>query len=145
MGNVTLPSYFDGNVTIGARGRRSCDVDRVIGALAGRQHGIVTRAQLVRAGVTVGAIEHRVRAGRLIVVHRGVYAPGHDALSDLARVQAALLIGGGGASDWTAAALLGLTPSMPPFSTSRSPADARGIARRCDSTWARRIGRRSAA
>ncbi len=39
------------------------------------QWGVVTRAQLVAAGVSVGAIESRVRRGTLRRLHAGVYAP----------------------------------------------------------------------
>jgi very-short-patch-repair endonuclease len=88
-------------------------IDRALAVLAGSQHGIVTRAQLESLGMTRAQIAHRSRRRALTAVHRGIYAVGHAALSDRARVQAAILIGGGGASDWTAAALLGLAPSMP--------------------------------
>jgi very-short-patch-repair endonuclease len=40
------------------------------------QHGHITHAQLLAAGIGRGAIEHRTRTGRLTVVHRGVYAVG---------------------------------------------------------------------
>jgi hypothetical protein len=103
-------------VGITVRERRNPDVlgpDERIAGLARGQHGIVTRRQLLAAGITGAAIDRRVKRGRLRRVHQGVYAVGHDALSDDARVQAAVLIAGGGASDWTAAAVLGLTPSMP--------------------------------
>jgi very-short-patch-repair endonuclease len=52
-------------------------VERRIAALASRQHGVVTRAQLLAAGLGPGAIDHRVRSGRLHVLHRGVYLVGH--------------------------------------------------------------------
>jgi hypothetical protein len=59
--------------------------DALIGTLAGRRHGVVTRSQVLRAGVGRGAIEHRIAAGRLLPMHRGVYAvpstssgPRHD-------------------------------------------------------------------
>lgn len=40
---------------------------------AARQHGVVTRPQLLGAGVSAGAIEHRLNKGTLRPVHRGVY------------------------------------------------------------------------
>ncbi len=44
--------------------------------MAARQHGVVSRAQLVNAGVSSRAIEHRLKGGRLEVLHRGVYRAG---------------------------------------------------------------------
>jgi very-short-patch-repair endonuclease len=72
-------------------------VDRRIGDLAGRQFGVVTRAQMVGLGVGAGAIAHRVRCGRLRIVHRGVYLVGHEARAELARELAAVLALGDGA------------------------------------------------
>jgi very-short-patch-repair endonuclease len=90
-------------------------IDRVLARLAGRQDGVVARAQLVALGIGPEAIKHRIRAGRLIVLHRGVYAVGHTALTDRARARAGLLAAGPGAvlSHRTAAALWQLVPSMP--------------------------------
>jgi very-short-patch-repair endonuclease len=69
-------------------------VDRVIARLAGRQDGVVSRAQLQAAGVSRAVIDHRLGSGRLIAVYRGVYAVGHAALSDRGRIRAALLVAG---------------------------------------------------
>ncbi len=44
--------------------------------LAGRQHGVVARRQLLALGFSKSAIEHRVERGRLYVVAHGVYAVG---------------------------------------------------------------------
>src|SRR3954449_7576877 len=54
-------------------------VEAVIGRIASRQHGLVTRVQLLRAGVTAQEIRGRVRAGALLRVYRGVYRAGHRA------------------------------------------------------------------
>jgi very-short-patch-repair endonuclease len=62
-----------------------------IAALAGRQDGVVTRAQLLSLGVSGHAIDRRLRAGELLRVHWGVYAVGHGVLSDRGRIRAALL------------------------------------------------------
>jgi predicted transcriptional regulator of viral defense system len=51
--------------------------DRLIAALAERQHGIVTHAQLVALGLSGSAIGRRVDAGRLHRRYRGVYAVGY--------------------------------------------------------------------
>lgn len=79
--------------------------DRAIAALAGRQLGVVTRGQLVAAGLGPGAIARRRRLGHLHPVHRGVYLVGHRALAPGARELAALHALGVGAvlSDVTAA------------------------------------------
>jgi very-short-patch-repair endonuclease len=45
-------------------------------ALAERQHGVVTRRQLLELGYSARAIKHRVEKGRLHPLWRGVYAVG---------------------------------------------------------------------
>jgi very-short-patch-repair endonuclease len=72
-------------------------LDGAIAALAFRQHGVVSRAQLLAAGLGVGAIDRRVAGGRLHPVHRGVFAVGHRVLSQRGRWMAAVLAGGDGA------------------------------------------------
>jgi predicted transcriptional regulator of viral defense system len=62
--------------------------------LATRQHGVITRAQLIDSGVSGGAIARWIAASRLHRVHPAVYALGHSALSLDARLAAALLYGG---------------------------------------------------
>jgi very-short-patch-repair endonuclease len=52
---------------------------------------MVTRSQLLDAGLARATIDRGVKAGRLIVVHRGVYAVGHLPPSPHARTMAALL------------------------------------------------------
>ena len=49
--------------------------------MAARSHGVVTRAQLLAAGITSDEIAHRVRTGALQREHRGVYRVGHRARS----------------------------------------------------------------
>jgi very-short-patch-repair endonuclease/predicted transcriptional regulator of viral defense system len=85
-------------------------MDRVLGAIAGEQHGMVTRRQLVEAGLEEHQIAYRVKAGRLIRRHRGVYAVGHVPLSPHARAMAAVLACGPRAtlSHRSAGALWGL-------------------------------------
>jgi very-short-patch-repair endonuclease len=88
-------------------------VDRVIADLADRRHGVVTRRDLLEAGVTSRAIRHRVSRQRLHVVHRGVYAYGRKALTTDGRRIAAVLAAGDSAvlSHRSAAALWELRPS----------------------------------
>lgn len=89
----------------------------MLARLATRQEGVVGYDQLRALGLTRGVIAHRVKRRRLIGVHRGVYAVGHEALSDRGRMIAALLAAGPGAalSHRTAAYLWKLIPSMPTF------------------------------
>lgn len=82
-------------------------IDARIRELAERQHGVVARRQLESVGVGREAIEVRLRAGRLLSLHRGVYAVGHRVLSQEAHWLAAVLFCGTGAvlSHRSAAAL----------------------------------------
>jgi very-short-patch-repair endonuclease len=81
--------------------------DSAVAEIAARQHGVVLVAQLRGAGLDKHAVLHRVRTRRLHLVHRGVYAVGHAALSNRGRWMAAVLacgrtdsvIGGGLAED----------------------------------------------
>jgi hypothetical protein len=86
---------------------RNGGIDWVIARLAGRQHGLVARAQLLAVGALPRAIDHRVERGRLHLVHRGVYAVGHRVLSPAGGWMAAVLACGEGAvlSHRSAAAL----------------------------------------
>jgi very-short-patch-repair endonuclease len=66
-------------------------IDRRLAILAARQHGLVTTAQAVAAGVDKHAVTYRLRAGRLHRIHRGVYAVGHARLTFEGRCLAAAL------------------------------------------------------
>ena len=72
-------------------------MDRQLAELAEKQHGVVTRAQLLALGFTKAAVDSRVRRGALRLVHRGVYAVGHTALRDEGWWLAAVLACGPGA------------------------------------------------
>lgn len=82
-------------------------LDRALARLASRQHGVVARRQLLALGFSRGAIAVRIRAGRLIPIHAGVYLVGHRAWPPLAAEMAAVLACGPGAlvSHRSAAAL----------------------------------------
>jgi hypothetical protein len=82
--------------------------------LIAARHGIVTRAQLLAAGLTPSQIKHLVRTGWLAVVHQGVYRLVTSPQTHEQRAAAACAI----ASDVvvshsTAARLLGLHPPGP--------------------------------
>jgi putative AbiEi antitoxin of type IV toxin-antitoxin system/transcriptional regulator with AbiEi antitoxin domain of type IV toxin-antitoxin system/uncharacterized protein DUF559 len=72
--------------------------DARIAAVARRQYGLITSAQLAAAGLTDSAVSKRVRAGRLHPRYRGVYAVGHNRLSQEAAWMAAVLAAGPGAA-----------------------------------------------
>jgi very-short-patch-repair endonuclease len=66
--------------------------------LARRQHAIVSSDQLREVGYTRQAIHHRIRAGRLHPLHRGVYAVGRAHVTDHGRWMAAVIACGKGAA-----------------------------------------------
>ena len=79
-------------------------------ALAERQWGVVSRAQLLELGIGRQEILGMRRRGQLLDVFRGVYALGHQRLTILGRLHAARLAAGPGAflSHRSAAAHRGL-------------------------------------
>ena len=91
-------------------------MERELARIAGRQHGVVTRAQLVDAGLTPGEIKLRIASGALLREHRGVYRVGHRAPSVEARYLAAVFACGEGAvlSGRAAAHLFALLKGVAP-------------------------------
>jgi very-short-patch-repair endonuclease len=73
-------------------------VGRRVTALGERQHGVVTRVQLIEIGLTDQGIGRRVKDGRLWRVHQGVYAIGRPTLTLHGRFIAAVLSCGPGAA-----------------------------------------------
>jgi hypothetical protein len=94
--------------------------------MARRQHGVVTRRDLLRIGFSSSAIEHRLATGRLRPVARGVYTVGWPLTDRKQGWMAAVLICGEGAvlSHASAAALWGIRPE------GTGPVDV-SIRRRC--------------
>jgi hypothetical protein len=110
--------------------------ERRIARIASRQHGVVTRRQLLDAGITKGGIERRLDKGLLIARYPGVYRVGHAAESIEAEYMAAVLACGHEAvlSDRAAGHLLKLLkrPPSQPQVIARTERRIDGIAtRRC--------------
>jgi hypothetical protein len=76
--------------------------------LVRKQHGVVSRKQLLELGFTRHAIDHRLKIGRLHAICHGVYAVGRPTLPSQGRWMAAVLACGEGAllSHFSAAALM---------------------------------------
>lgn len=65
-----------------------------IHSFAARQGGHVTSAQLLEAGMTMRTLSRWVASGKLIRIHRGVYAVGHLQSNPIDAAHAGLLAGG---------------------------------------------------
>lgn len=76
---------------------RTHSLDRQAAELAQRQHGVVSRRQLLAIGMGRRAIAGRLDRGQLHVVHRGVYVVGVRRISKRGRWMAAVLACGEGA------------------------------------------------
>ena len=63
-------------------------LDRAIVALAARQHGVVSLAQLLALGLSERAVHARIAAGRLHRIHQGVYAVGRPDVTIMGKVDA---------------------------------------------------------
>lgn len=90
--------------------RRKGELDRLIAALAARQHGVIALWQLLSLGLSSAGVRTRVAAGRLHRIHQGVYAVGRPDVTIKGRWMAAVLACGDGAllSHQSAATLHGL-------------------------------------
>jgi very-short-patch-repair endonuclease len=90
-------------------------ITAAVEAVAGRQHGVVARAQLRSAGLSDDQVDNWARGGRIRRVSRGVYAVGAAPISERGRIQAAALASGRGAvvSHRSAAFLLGIGERSP--------------------------------
>lgn len=97
------------------RKRRTGNPNHAIAALAGRQHGIVSRNQLRALGLTDEAIDVRTTSGFLHPIFRGAFAVGHLSTGRRGRMLAAVLACGEGTvvSHGSAAELIGLWDKTP--------------------------------
>jgi very-short-patch-repair endonuclease len=95
---------------------QSSTVEQELARISFASHGVVTRAELMRAGVTPDEIIGRVRSGALLREYPGVYRVGHRAPSVEARYLAAVRTCGEGAalSGPAAAHLLSVLKGPPP-------------------------------
>jgi very-short-patch-repair endonuclease len=86
-----------------------------VAALAERQHGVVSRAQLRGIGMGEGAIDYAIASGRLFPLFRGTFGVGHSLVGSHGRMLAASLACGAETviSHGSAAFLLGLWESKP--------------------------------
>jgi hypothetical protein len=122
-------------------------VERKLDRIGSCTYGVVTRRQLLGAGVSAKEIEHRLGVGALIREHPGVYRVGHRAPSIEARYMAAVKACGEGAalSGRAAAHLLGLLKGRPPPPEVTAPGRRRvdGVtthrSRAVETTWWRGI------
>jgi Transcriptional regulator, AbiEi antitoxin len=106
-------------------------VEQKLARIASTSHGVVTRAELVRAGITAEQVKQRLRRGTLLREHRGVYRVGHRAASVEARYLAAVRACGEGAllSGRAAGHILGILKGSvpPPEVTTREKRRVRGV------------------
>jgi len=106
--------------------------DGLLAVIAGRQHGVVTVAQLRASGLGDAAIGYRVRMGRLHRLYRGVYAVGHPVVPVPGHRLAAVLAVGPAAvlSHLSAAAvwdLVDVRPQVVDVTVARPVRSRRGI------------------
>jgi very-short-patch-repair endonuclease len=66
----------------------------VAARIAGPQHGVVARRQLLAAGLQRRAVDHLIGTGSLLALYRGVYAVGHRPVGIRSREMAVVLMGG---------------------------------------------------
>lgn len=99
-------------------------VEHRLATIAATSHGVVTREELLAAGITRSQLRRRLATSALLHEHRGVYRVGHRAPSVEAGYLAAVRAGGAGTalSWWAAACLLALlrdarSPPSPEITT----------------------------
>lgn len=87
-------------------------VERVITRIGRRQDNVITLVQLLDAGLGQRGVRHRVKAGTMQRLHRGVFLLGAAPPTRMARARAAVMACGEGAvvSHRSAAEMFGLLP-----------------------------------
>jgi len=92
------------------------EIGTLLTRLANRKKGLVTREELLAAGLSEGQVDCRVQTGLLIPDYKGVYRLGHSAPNLESSYLAAVLACGEGTllSGHAAAYLYGLTKGRPP-------------------------------
>jgi very-short-patch-repair endonuclease len=88
----------------------SATPERLLAAIAQRQHGVVTFDQLLGVGISSSAVSRRVQSGRLCRLHRRVYSIGLSRLGNEGRWLAAVLATDGVLSHRTGGEHLKLLP-----------------------------------
>jgi very-short-patch-repair endonuclease len=88
------------------------EVERAVARIGGGQDNVISREQLLEAGLGRGAIAHRVKAGTMQHLHGNVYLLGAAPPTPMGRARAAALACGDGAivSHRSAAEVFGLLP-----------------------------------
>src|SRR5437763_14196934 len=116
--------------------------ERKIAYIASSSHGVVTRAELLGAGLSPDEIRHRAQVGMLIPEYKGVYRVGHQAPSVEARYLAAVRACGDGAAvrGRAAAFLHGIIKGSPPPPEVMTATERR--IPRLETRFSRRIDRR---
>jgi hypothetical protein len=99
---------------------------RGVGRLAERQHGVVSRTQLRRLGLSEAAIDHAVGSGRLYPIFRAAFAVGYPPVGRHSRMLAAVLACGDDTviSHGSAASLQGLWEFQPRLIDLIAPVEA---------------------
>jgi hypothetical protein len=107
--------------------RQSRIAARLIASLATGAHGVVSRKELLEAGLSERQVDYRVQTGVLLVEFPGVYRAGHRAPSVEARYMAAVKACGEGAvlSGLAAAYLFGLVRGPAPRPEVTAPTERR--------------------
>jgi very-short-patch-repair endonuclease/predicted transcriptional regulator of viral defense system len=111
---------------------RHAEREQDLEALATRQHGVVSRAQLAELGFDDEWIERRLWERRIAAIHRNVYAVGHRRLAVRAPWWAALLAYGPGTvlSHQSAAVLWGIRRKRRGVIHVTAPGGRQGLRRR---------------